>query len=241
MNYPELKVQKAKLNEEVDIIRCFLKTSWAKYLYQMYPDLKETTDLKETLEKIYLEQEEKINKKIEIIKKEWNKKGNKFMKIVSEIIGTEWLDKEIGCFVSISEMGPRFLDDNDFFVFYNYDLDKTMRHVCHEIIHFIYFKKFKELFPNVDKCKYESPYPEWLLSEVIDPILLNDSRLKDFVKNKQKGYREFDNIYVEKEKIMDYFSTMYDDYKNQGNSFEKFLKDAYKVIKKDYDNYFLKI
>jgi hypothetical protein len=149
------------------------------------------------------------------------------METISEIIGTEWFERDIGCHVSIIEMNPRFLEYVEFMLYYDYPMDKTIEGIYHEIIHFIYFKKFEELFPNVDKKKYNVPYPEWLLSEVIAPILLNDPRLKDHVKTKQTGYPILERIKVGNVKIMDYFSKMYAEYMRIGKTFDEFLKDAY--------------
>jgi len=240
---PKLKIKVASLAREKEQFKIFLDTGFAKFIHQMYPELKgvKGKDLEAVVRRLHFERSNKVKARVKQVKQEWAQKGPKFMETISKMMGTEWFEREISCHVSVAEMNPRFLEYVEFMMFYDYPMEKTMEGIYHELTHFIYFKKFGELFPKVEKKRYNVPYPEWLLSEIIAPIMLADPRLKDFVKIKPTEYKAFVNIKVGNVKIMDYFSRMYTDYMRKGKTFDDFLKDAYKVIQKDYDRYFLRI
>lgn len=43
----------------------------------------------------------------------------------------------------------------------------------HEACHFLYFRKWKEVFPRANPKTFESPHLAWHLSELVAPIILN--------------------------------------------------------------------
>ncbi len=97
----------------------------------------------------------------------------------------------------------------------------------HESCHFLYFEKFKKMYPKISHKKYESPYIEWHLSEIIAPIILNDQRINKLLKQKANFYDEHTNIKIENKSIPRYFTEIYKNSKN----FEEFLENSYKLIK----------
>jgi hypothetical protein len=52
----------------------------------------------------------------------------------------------------------------------------------------LFFKKLKEEFPEIERKKYESPHKEWILSEVVAVIILNDKRITDVLGAHNNSY-----------------------------------------------------
>lgn len=48
----------------------------------------------------------------------------------------------------------------------------------HEILHFIYFEKWKQIFPQTNEKEFECPGLVWELSEMVPPIVLSDERMQ---------------------------------------------------------------
>ncbi|MEN9338416.1 MAG: hypothetical protein RI945_141, partial [Candidatus Parcubacteria bacterium] len=73
----------------------------------------------------------------------------------------------------------------------------------------------------------------WKLSEIIDPIILQtDPIIKDLVKPKSWGYQVFDNLQIEGTKMQEYFTKIYLDSRNAGDSFDITMKKLYEEAKK---------
>ena len=117
---------------------------------------------------------------------------------------------------------PRFLDNYNFYISYDLSEEKLIEVCAHEILHFIWFKKFKELYSDIDRKEYDNPYIPWIYSEmVVDPIL-NSKDIKKILGINAKAYDYFYNeedIY----KIKDIFNT--------NNTIEDKIKLGYEYLK----------
>ncbi len=133
--------------------------------------------------------------------------------------------------ISINPICPRFLNNWSFSIFYNYKkISHAVEVIVHESCHFLYFKKWKQLFPNVNNKKFEYPYLEWHLSEIITPIILNDFRIQQLLKQKATFYTEHKKIKIDNKTAPKYFTDMYKKI-IRNNNFEEFLKESYRSIK----------
>jgi hypothetical protein len=61
----------------------------------------------------------------------------------------------------------------------------------HEILHFIWFEKWKEIFPEHNKKEFESPHLAWKLSEMVPLAILSDSRIQNIFRHKPPVYNEW--------------------------------------------------
>lgn len=84
-----------------------------------------------------------------------------------------------------------------------------MEVIMHECCHFLYFEKWKQLFPNINSKKFESPYLEWHLSEILAPIILNDARIQKLLKRKADFYMEHKRIKIGNKTVPKYFNDLY--------------------------------
>ena len=64
----------------------------------------------------------------------------------------------------------------------------------HEILHFIYFEKWKKVFPKTQEKEFDAPHLVWQLSEMVPGIILNDKRVQNVFKYKFDSYKEYENF-----------------------------------------------
>lgn len=130
---------------------------------------------------------------------------------------------------SLNPICPRFLDSWSFSIFYDYKrISYAIEVIMHESCHFLYFEKWKKLYPKMNSKNFEHPHIEWHLSEIIAPIILNDPRIQRLLGKKADFYEEYQNIKIGKQNVPAFFEKLYQENKDD---FEKLLKQSYKAIK----------
>jgi hypothetical protein len=211
---------------------------WSSTFYKKYPGFKtKRTEFKTYnefvnalelfLTKFYKENKEIITKKKNELQNGWGEINNKIMNVLSDIVETNWKQKEFFCGVSLNPYNPRWIEHNSFDCFYRDDL-KEMKETCiHELLHFIYFKKWQEVFPKTNPKEYNEPHLIWKLSEMVPKIILNDERIQIVFKNKFGSYDEFEKMKINRKPILEYLQEFYDSKEN----FEDFLKKSWKFVK----------
>lgn len=248
MDLPKVKFIDMPLSKEINWIYGFLfqdKWGWGKYIIKKHPKIKKVFSFKTEAEQVkflrnYIVEFKKENQKLiekNKIKyqKNWQKIEKEFFITLSEILEAKWPQnrKVIKAMMSINPICPRFLKSWSFSIFYNYKkISDAMEVIMHECCHFLYFEKWKEIFPKTDTKKFETPYLEWHLSEILAPIILNDPRIQKLLKHKADFYEEYQKLKIENKAAPEYFNNLYNN-TIKDKSFTDFLKKAYKEIKKN--------
>ena len=78
--------------------------------------------------------------------------------------------------VTVGPVCPRFLGARAFDVFHINSPRGALGMVIHEVIHFLWFDRWRELFRD-DPAEYETPHLKWLLSEMAVEPIMRDGRL----------------------------------------------------------------
>lgn len=251
MNLPKVKFTDIPLSKEVDWIHGFLfqnEWGWGKYIIKKHPKIKRVFSLKTEVEQVkflkkYIielrkDKQKVIEKNKEKYQKEWRKIEKEYFEILSKIIQIDWPKnkKTIKAMVSVNPICPRFLKDWSFSIFYNYKkISHAIEVIMHESCHFLYFEKWKEFFPDSKTKTFDYPYIEWHLSEIIAPIILNDRRIQKYLKHRAVFYEEHNKIKINGIPANKYFSNLYFLYLKNNKSFEDFIKETHKIIKKNKD------
>lgn len=243
---PKVKFTDIPLSKEIDWIHGFLfqnKWGWGKHIIKKHPKIKKVFSFKTEAEQVkflrnFIIQFKKDNQKLieknkTEYQKEWQKVEKDFFIILSEIIQIDWPKnrKMVKAMISVNPICPRFLNDWSFSIFYNYKkISHAMEVIMHESCHFLYFEKWKKLYSKMDSKKFESPYLEWHLSEILAPIILNDLRVQKLLKRKADFYTEHKKLKIGKKTAPKYFNELYKN-GNLDKNFGEFLKESYKAIK----------
>jgi hypothetical protein len=246
MESPKIKFTIAKPKEIVPLINHFLNPrprgwDWSHYILNKYPELKKklvkATDKKkrnfitknffETYYKKEIGNLEKVRKEYQ---KAWDKINNKIMIALSEIVEYSWPKncEKITARVSLCPINPRYIKSRTFDINYSASLHSMKAITIHEILHFIYFEKWKRIFPKIPEKKFEAPYLVWDLSELITSIVLSDKRIQNVFKHKPTPYKEHEKMKISGKCVLNYINELYKKRKN----FEDFLRKSWRFVKK---------
>lgn len=256
MPLPKIKFRNMPLPLEISWIYDFLfedSWNWGSYILKKHPGIKKVYSLKnkgaklEFIKKYILDSKGSHNKIINKNKKKylkaWSEVEGSYFSLLEDILNIKWPKHrpQIKAMMSINPICPRFLNDWSFSIFYDYKkISHALEVVMHECCHFLYFEKWKEIFPESRGETFESPHIEWHLSEIIAPIILNDFRVQEILRQEAVFYPEHSRIKIKGKDAPRYFTDLYIRAMENGETFDDFLKDAYKEIKK-YQNLFLEI
>ncbi|MFW6282861.1 MAG: hypothetical protein ACOC1P_02300 [Minisyncoccales bacterium] len=218
---------------------------WSEKVFEFHPHLKEklkgikNKQEKKEIVKNYIndwfnnkENLNELNKRIKEIEKQWRKIEDKYFNRLFSLLDLKKPKKrDIKCYVSINPICPRDLNRDLFSVFYKYSLNHIMVLIAHEILHFYYFDKWREVFPDSDKKTFEGPHIIWHLSEIMAPILLAQPQMQELLNKLDTGYQEHGKIIINGKNIIEHFDELYNEF-DRNKDFSEFLEQAYKEIKK---------
>lgn len=218
---------------------------WSNVFFKNYPKLKSKLSNENNIKKrkkieynFFKKYFEKNKEQFLMIQrkfqKNWNEINDDVMIALSDIIETSWSkeDKPIYAYISLSPICPRDIIKREFFVFYNINVKKMKSITIHELLHFIYFKKWLSIFPSTKIEHLDYPYLVWHLSEILTEVILNDQRIQNVFRYNFKTYDEYRKIKINNNNnkyLLDYFFEFY----NKRDNFENFLKSSWSFIKKN--------
>ncbi len=166
--------------------------------------------------------------------KEWQSIETGFLTTLSEHFETSYPPrrKRMRAYMSMVPIYPRWLDTWSFNVsFWNPGRVKGI--ACHEILHFLYFKKWMEVFPNTKPEECNQPHLVWRLSEILDPIILNEHPVfHELVGAPQRTYKTFDAIRIHGVRPFTHFTRLYRRHLKSGAPFADFLRNAWAEARK---------
>ena len=228
------------LEENIDLVKYAYKEKdktldMYKYVASLFPELKEikkdldiNKQIEDIVNKRYYDNFDLLNQKITEYTNIWNKYNDIYLKSLSEYFDISNLKvSKIIANVGIIPIFPRYLDTYSFSIGI-VDEEKLIETTSHEILHFFWFEKWKEMFPNYKKEEFETPNLIWKYSEmVVDPIL-NSKIFKDIFKINYKAYDSFYGLYDQEVKVMDKLKEIY----NENTSISNKILLGYEYIKK---------
>ncbi len=242
MDLPKLQIEINPLEYEQSILLRFIRNNNSNnipyYIYKKYPTLEKLNDseFKEEVKRIYNKKQKEFNKKKQIFKKELTKIETTFLKELSSVLEINWpKNKTITVFISLNPINPRFLQYWQTNIYYKKNKSSFKKTLAHEIIHFLYFEKWKEVFPKYNTEEFDSPHMIWQLSEILVCPILNDPRIRKSLGYKSnrligsKGYlmhKTFKVDYNNKQiSIVEYFIKLYNKHiVKEKMQFDKFLQ-----------------
>ncbi len=224
-------------------------------IFKNHPQLKNALQGKDTLPtedrrrviKIYLKkyyQENKADyaKGAKRIKSAWNKIEKPVIKTLCQVMDYQfsrapWATANIG---SIT-IYPRDIEERSFqLCFYQHTHDALVT-ITHEYTHFLYFDKWKELFPQDIPKAYSAPSIFWQLSEILAVVINSDKKLLKIIPDAGfQGFyfngQSYHNLAVPNTpySILGYFQKIYMEHVESSSPFKSFLKKCrQEIIKLD--------
>lgn len=208
-------------------------------LYKFYPNFnKEKMDSLDTRGKkeyidsvtkdIYEEKKKLLEEKVIAYQKHWDENKEIIQQAFEEIFNMN-LDNEFNSMkgnISLNPICPRYLNTNTFDIFYLNSERGALGLALHEITHFIWFKKWQEIFKDNPE-EYEYPSLKWIFSEMVVESILSDERLKAL--NPYTGenvYEYFYKLKLDGELVLDILDKLYKE-----NSIKDFMERGFEFCK----------
>ena len=136
----------------------------------------------------------KMEKNLEIYKKNWNKKQDVFYLLVHDLFGTKkWPKGKYAAYLTIWGMYPRFLEDKTFQLPYKSRNKQSINVIiAHEMLHFIFYDYFYEKYPKYSKEEFN--FFAWNVSEIFNSVIQNSPKWIKVFKAKNMDYPEHKKI-----------------------------------------------
>ena len=243
MKYPKIVFEPMPMGNNIETIE------WAyfedndsldvhKYVLEYFPELKglEGKTKKEINKKIeevviseYKKYEQRIKDEVDRYNKIWEQYNDKYFDTLSKYLNANFREDldVIRAYVGLIPVFPRYLDSCSFSIATGVKEEDLIATCAHETCHFMWFNKWKELYPECPRREYDSPYIPWQYSEmVVDPIL-NSKEIQDVIKVHCPAYDSFYEMKDNDIYVMDKLKEIY----NTNDTIENRIIKGYDYIK----------
>ena len=213
---------------------------WSAPLYHFYPQLdrnyaaalpwqERKAYFSQVLRQIYAEEESIIEDKVKSYGAHWASCKEQITQALSDAFAIDCnaILNDMVCNVSLNPIEPRFLQSHTFDIFYKNSANGAIGEAIHEIIHFVWFHVWNQLFADSYE-EYESPSLKWILSEMVVEPIMRDVRLRSINPYfpREKGgcvYPYFYTMQIEGTCILDTLWEMF-----RSMSISEFMKNSYR-------------
>ena len=232
-----------KVSKEYDawILARFVKSqTWSEFVFYHHPNLKSLIEkmglakgLKRYVNDYHKKNKSLIFKKKESLNEDWKKINDSYETALKNLLEVSGIfNLKVTCYVSICPINPRFLKEKIFSVYFKKNKKHSLGTVAHEVQHFYFFHKWRQVFPKLKAVTFESPHKIWHLSEILTPILLSSKNIQKLTKTKPEYYPMYKKIRIGNLDIVEHFSKRYSESMRKGTNFSDFLKNCYKEVNK---------
>lgn len=223
------------------------KPFWSDSLLYFYPQIdkaelcnktcnQKREYLLEILTDTYHKLEPEIENKVVLYNERWDKYHNQIEDAFSEAfeIDTRAIFNDITANLTLNPVGPRFLKEHYFDVFYMNSDKGAIGMSIHEMIHFVWFHVWNKTFHD-SYDEYETPHLKWILSEMVVESIMRDERLSSinpYFPRENGGcvYPYFQDMVVKDKYILDTLEEIY-----QKNCMTDFMKKSYEYCQENED------
>lgn len=184
--------------------------------------------IEKVVTKYYIKNKDKIKDEVARYKEIWNQYNDIYFKELSTYLNIPWpaTHETIDAGVGLIPVFPRYLDSFSFSIGIDIDEIGVKSISAHETLHFLWFEKWKELYPNYIRREFDSPYNPWLYSEMVTDPILNSETLKQILDIDEKAYNSFYEIKDGDSYMMDNLKEIY----NSKLSIDEKIKKGYEYI-----------
>ena len=221
---PKVIFKKMSLEDNISFIKDIFEEkddellSVHTYTMALFPELKSISDdmsLEEKnilIEKVvtdHYNKSLKFDNDIERYNNAWFKYNDIFFEKLIEFLNINWPKKHdiVEVTVGIIPVCPRYLDKFSFSVHDGIANEQLIETCAHELCHFLWFEKWKKLYPDCPREECESPSIAWQYSEaVVDPVLEASGIKKLFNSDNRFSY---DSFYENYDNLMDVLVNIY--------------------------------
>ncbi|MCH5197305.1 MAG: hypothetical protein J1E34_00225 [Oscillospiraceae bacterium] len=213
---------------------------WSDPILYFYPQIdgselqkRDAYGKKEYLSNILLEVysglEPELNRKINLYNDHFAKYRRQIEAALSDAFGfnTETVFNDLTGNITLNPVGPRFLEEHIFDVFYKNSERGALGISIHEMIHYVWFFVWNKHFGD-GYNEYERPSMKWILSEMVVESIMKDERLSSinpYFPRENGGcvYPYFQDMAIDNVPILDTIDCLY-----RKNNITDFMEAAYR-------------
>ena len=243
---PKVEFKISSIEHMINPINRFLNPkkgdwNWSLDILNKYPELniklskikdisKREKVTKEFYQDFLMNNKEKLEEEKQLFQEEWDTINDKFMKTLSGILDINWprKDEKIIAYVSLNPICPRYIKKRTFDIYHKGDIGWMKSVAMHEILHFLWFEKWKQIFPKTSERHFDGPHLEWQLSEMVPKIILSDEKIQKIFKHKPGVYREYLATKIDRRPLLSYIGKFYHEKKD----FEDFVRKSWSFVQK---------
>ena len=249
MKLPKIRFLEMTLKENIDIIKwTYFDDSDLlnihDYTIQYFPELANIDKslskekIHKIIEKVVTDNYEKYKEKIKIESERYNSIWIKYNEIyfeaLSKYLNIKWPDnlEVIEASVGLIPVFPRYLESFSFSLSIGMEESQVIDVVAHETLHFLWFEKWKQLYPSCPKREYDSPYITWQYSEMVTDPILNSEEINSILNINEKSYDSFYEIKDGDLMLMDNIKKIY----KSNKKIEDKIVEGFDYIKRILEN-----
>lgn len=209
MHIPKIIFREMSLEENIDTIKWAYyekndSLSVHDYTIEYFPELAVFDDdtskeivykkIEEVVTKEYIFYHDRILSEVKRYNELWMKYNDKYLTMLSEFLDVELPQIDvIQGKVGLIPVFPRYLDEFSFSVSTGLEDWLLIKSCAHETLHFVWFEKWKMIYPEVPRREYDTPYLSWKYSEMVTDPILNNKPFKAMFEHIfiERGYDSF--------------------------------------------------
>lgn len=176
-----------------------------RYIQQYFPELPcaekvlSQAQIAKVVSKRYEEAFVDIQQDVQRYTALWMPRYEEYMSVLTRYLHTTcppaWSTIEAA--VGLLPVYPRYLEARRFSIDVGFQPEQLVEACAHEILHFVWFQKWQELFPDYRKAEFEAPHRVWMYSEMVTDPILNSRDLQAVLHVRERSYDSFYTWYDE--------------------------------------------
>lgn len=221
MNLPKVEFQQLNIDENLENLVWYADPknsinsplNFYDFVVRLFPNLKNKITEGMSSEEIYIIIEKNVrpilenmannSNNIEKYQQIWDKVNDNIMIDLENKLHIKWPENtKIICRVGLLPVCPRDIEGRTFDINYGIDKDKLIAVGIHELCHFLYFEKWKEIYPNYNSEEFDTPHIAWYLSEAMIDPLINNKTFKKYTNDDLLAYSIFYDTYLNNKSII---------------------------------------
>lgn len=208
---PKIIFRKMSLEENINNIKWMYFSddsalNFRTAVINYFPDLNDINDslsIEEKNKKIedliiecYEYSEKKLIEEAKRYNEVWKKYNDAYFNVLSKYLNIDWpKDKEIVIAnVGLIPIFPRYLDSFSFDLSHGLEEMKIIEVAAHETLHFLWFEKWKQIYPDWTREEFDYPHIVWEYSEMVTAPILNSKEINKVLQIVEKSYDYFYEI-----------------------------------------------
>ena len=218
---PKVRFEKMNIEDNLDILVYYSKMensedvpfNFYNFTLKLFPSLNGKLKNNMSDEEVYMILEKEVKPILEnlydnsndtlIYQNVWDDVNDNIMKDLEERLDTKWDISKVICNIGMFPVLSRDIMEGTYEINYGSDRDSIIETGIHELCHILYFKKWREIYPNYKEEEFDKPHIAWYLSEaMIDPLLNNDI-FRKYTSTSLVSYSVFYEIFVDGRSIIE--------------------------------------